>query len=274
MERNALLNQRIVISGAGSAGLGVANSILFCMTQMGVTEEEARKRFWFVDNLGSLGRSRIGSSPAQQVWIRNDISDKLSLDNLVALAKPTILIGLTGVGGIFTETAIKEMAKHVKRPIIFPLSNPTDNAECSAKQAYDWTEGRAVFASGSPFQPYAYGDKTLYPSQANNMFAFPGIGLGAITCEAKMISPRMLNEISHTLAEFISGEDLKLGQLFPRLKDIRQVSENIAFTLCKVAQQEGYASIKFENDTKLRERIQNNMWEPRYGSLVRVDANY
>jgi len=271
---NGLVDERIVVLGAGSAGLGVASGILYCMTQMGIGEEEARKRFWIADNLGSLGRGRTPAAVAQTLWIRHDIEDQLSLLELVKKVQPTVLIGLTGVPGLFSEAVVKEMSRHADRPIIFPLSNPTDRAECTAQKAYEWTNGRAIVASGSPFLPVTLNDKTYYPSQANNMFAFPGIGLGAISCHASIISPKMLNAVSVTLSQAVTDLDLKECKLFPRLSGIRKVSEEIAFALASTAYEEGLANSKYDGPHVLREKIKSNMWDPAYGSLVRVDSNY
>jgi len=173
-------------------------------------EAEARKCFWVSDDKGLLGAGRVQFSGAQAQWVRNELPDAYTLEQTIDAVKPTVLIGVTGVGGLFTESAVRRMAKHCARPIIFPLSNPTDHAECTAKQAFEWTNGTCIFASGSPFQPVTLNGKTYYPNQSNNMFVFPGIGLGATSIHATMISPRMLNTASYTLAQTVREEDLKV----------------------------------------------------------------
>jgi malate dehydrogenase (oxaloacetate-decarboxylating)(NADP+) len=172
-------------------------------------EAEARKCFWVIDDKGLLGAGRAQFTGAQAQWVRNELADGLGLQQTIEAVKPTVLIGVTGVGGLFTEPAVRAMAKHCPRPIIFPLSNPTDHAECTAKQAFEWTNGTCIFASGSPFPPVTLNGKTYYPNQSNNMFVFPGIGLGATSIHASMISPKMLHTASTALAAQVRDEDLK-----------------------------------------------------------------
>jgi malate dehydrogenase (oxaloacetate-decarboxylating)(NADP+) len=171
--QNVLKDQRIVLAGAGTAGLGVSSGIIFAMQAAGLTEAEARERFWILDDKGLLGAGRTGENEFQTPWIRSDYPDRLSLLETISQVKPTVLLGLTGVTSLFTEPAIREMSKHVDHPIIFPLSNPTDKAECKAREAYIWSEGRCIFASGSPFDPVEYGGKRYKPGQANNFYSFP-----------------------------------------------------------------------------------------------------
>jgi malate dehydrogenase (oxaloacetate-decarboxylating)(NADP+) len=165
-----LAQQRILIAGAGSAGIGVANMIKEGMLHANMSNEEALKHFVLTDFKGLLGRNRKDATDEQIPFIRQDFDDQLSIEEAVAAFQPTIIIGLTGKGGLFTEKAIRTMSSYCSRPIIFPLSNPTDNAECTAKQAYEWTHGTAIVASGSPFQPVEYKGRTLYPGQSNNMY--------------------------------------------------------------------------------------------------------
>lgn len=160
-----LKDQRIVVAGAGSAGMGVATTLLQGMIHQGLTQEEARSRFYLMDQFGLFGTDRADMTSGQAYFARSDLDDKTSLRDVVKAVKPTLLLGLTGVGGTFPEDVIREMAAHVERPIVFPLSNPTSKAECSAEDVYHWTDGKAIFASGSPFDPVTIGDKTFYPSQ-------------------------------------------------------------------------------------------------------------
>ena len=174
-------DQRIVVCGAGSAGMGVCGSLLDAMVQDGLTEAQARQRFWVLDKDGLVGpgRAREPLSAAQRLFARSAVdegelgsdtrlADRAPLLDVVSRVKPTILLGFTGIGGAFKEPVIREMARHAARPIIFPLSNPTSNAECTAEQAYAWTEGRAVFGGGSPFEPVTINGRTIQPSQINN----------------------------------------------------------------------------------------------------------
>jgi malic enzyme len=173
--------QRIVVLGAGTAGLGVSECIIYGMQQFGMSAADARKNMWLVDDKGLLGVGRQGASQAQLPFIRGDMPDKLFLLEVVKRVKPTILMGLSGVGQTFTEDIVREMAKHVDRPIVFPLSNPTSRAECTAAQAFEWTNGKCIFASGSPFDPVTLpSGQVCVPNQGNNMFVFPGIGYGTL----------------------------------------------------------------------------------------------
>jgi malate dehydrogenase (oxaloacetate-decarboxylating)(NADP+) len=265
-----LINQRIAILGAGTAGLGVANCIKYGMIQMGLSPEEAKKNFWMLDQKGVLGKGRQANSPAQADFIRDDVPDRLSLEQLMQTYKPTILLGLTGVAQQFSETAIREMSKHTQRPIIFPLSNPTDRAECTAEQAFKWTNGKAIFASGSPFDPVKLNGKMYYPNQANNMFTFPGIGLGAVACGARTVTDRMLFTASTALSASLSEDLLQQGRIFPPLRTIREVSQKIAVAICKTAKEEGVNTIPVpDSDEEIMSKlIEHNVWEPHYASFV------
>lgn len=166
---DALGDQRIVIAGAGSAGIGVAQVLKQAMMEQGRTEEEALKAFFVVDQNGLLGKERLSELSKEQAEFARDTDGGLSLSEIVAKFKPTMLLGMTAVGGLFKEDMIRDMAANCDRPIIFPLSNPTTKAECTAEQAFEWTNGTCIFASGSPFDPVVIDDKTFYPTQCNNM---------------------------------------------------------------------------------------------------------
>jgi malate dehydrogenase (oxaloacetate-decarboxylating)(NADP+) len=186
--------------------------------------------------------------------------------------KPSILLGLTGFPGVFTEKAIKTMAQFHKRPIVFPLSNPTSRAEATAEDIYRWTDGQAIFASGSPFDPVMYKDVLRYPSQANNFYCFPGIGLGALVARAKYISDSMLYVAARTLAAAVKDEDIAMGRVFPPVRDIRRVTLEIAVAFAKQAHVEGLAqAAPLTTDDALRQLIRDRMWEPKYPSMVRVE---
>jgi malate dehydrogenase (oxaloacetate-decarboxylating)(NADP+) len=148
-----LTDQRVMVVGAGSAGIGIANSLLDGMRRAGMDVGEARRRFYILDKDGLLGKGRKGLPDAVQAYVRDDTDDALSFEETIARVKPTMLIGVSACAGAFTEAGVREMARHCERPIIFPLSNPTAKAECTAQQAYEWTAGRCVLASGSPFPP-------------------------------------------------------------------------------------------------------------------------
>lgn len=269
-----LQNQRIVVAGAGTAGLGVAKGLLYNMTLNGLSEQEAAKRFWVLDDKGLIGGERRTEFKNQLKWRRNDYQDKLSLLETVKQVKPTIILGLTGVGGIFTEEIIKEMAKHVKVPIIFPLSNPTSKAECTAENAYRWTDGKCIFASGSPFKEVEYNGKILKPAQSNNIYTYPGLGLGALAGEARMITDNMLNAVAMSVIDSVKEADYKEGRLFPKISKIPELSKSIALAVAKQAFKDGVVKYETEkSDAELVKKINQRYWRPFYGSLVRIDQN-
>lgn len=266
----ALGDQRIVIVGAGSAGIGIAQVLHQAMLEQGCTEEQATNAFYIVDQQGLLGKERINElTPESQPFARDD-DNNLALLDVVKKYKPTILLGVTAVGGLFTEELISEMAKHVERPIIFPLSNPTTKAECTAEQAFEWTKGQCIFASGSPFDPVEMEDgRTYYTSQCNNMYVFPGVGLGATVCGATKISDRMLYIAAKELAECVPQEDLDRGQVFPHISKIRQVSHSIAVAVVKEAIEDGLATKVSEEDAiDLDGFVARKMYYPEYVPLV------
>ncbi|RHY13614.1 hypothetical protein DYB36_004499 [Aphanomyces astaci] len=225
-----LKEQRILVLGAGSAGLGVSTTLLQGMLQEGAKLDDARKRFYVFDQFGLLGESRTELTSGQQFFARPDLTDKTSLLDVIKQVKPTMILGLSAARGAFTEECIREMAKHVEMPIVFPLSNPTSVAECTAQQAYDWTDGRVVFASGSPFAPVTYNGHEYVVSQCNNMFIFPGVGLGAVVCGATRVTDRMLYVAAQALATCMTPEEIAKGQVFPSVKQIRKVSLKVRLT--------------------------------------------
>jgi malate dehydrogenase (oxaloacetate-decarboxylating)(NADP+) len=264
--KDDLPNERIVVCGAGSAGLGVTNSLAWTMvSELGIRAEEAFKQFYLVDMNGLLGQGRP-PNPAQMRYIRSDLPDNLPLVEVIKKVKPTVLLGLTGQGGLFSEESIREMYKHCKHPIIFPLSNPTSHAECTAEQAYEWTEGNAIFSSGSPFPPVDYKGKTLYPSQGNNMYIFPAVGLAAILTKSRRVSYRMLNRAGLALSNTLTMEEINQGRLYPHINRIRQVTVEVASAVARAAFGEGLAGIKEPPD--LEKFIENSMYLPEYAPII------
>lgn len=267
-----LVNERILVVGAGSAGLGVTNSLAWTtVTQFNVRHAEAFKQFYLVDQHGLIGNGR-SVGPSHMRYIRQDLPDKMALLDVIKEVKPTILLGLTGINGIFTEEVVREMYKHCKRPIIFPLSNPTANAECTAEQAYEWTEGNVIFASGSPFEPVQYNGKTYTPSQCNNMYIFPGVGLAANLVRARRISYNMLNKAGLALSNSLTMEERASGMLYPHVNRIRDVSREVAVAVARAAFSEGLAQVKEPAD--LEAFIESNMYYPDYPPLISVDNSH
>lgn len=217
-----------------------------------------------------LGVERINQlSPEQAVFARKT-DGGLPLNEIVNKYKPTMLLGMTAVGGLFTEKLIRDMAKHCDRPIIFPLSNPTTKAECSAEQAFEWTDGKCIFASGSPFDPVEMNDgRVFYPTQCNNMFVFPGIGLGATLAGSKTISDRMLYVAAEALANYVSEDELAQGKVFPNINTIRDVSKKVAIAVIEEAIRTGQASkIKDKHIADLDAFVARKMYDPVYVPLI------
>lgn len=244
-----------------------------------------------------LGKERIDSlNPEQQAFARDE-DDGLSLQGIVEKYKPTILVGVTAVGGLFTEDLIRAMAAGVERPIVFPLSNPTVKAECTAEQAFEWTDGQCVFASGSPFDPVEMEDGTIkYTSQCNNsklyldfnilvlhlttcshsyvcsiliVYVFPGIGLGATICGAKRITDRMLYIAAKALAECVPKDVMERGQVFPHISNIRAVSHRIAVAVIEEAIRDGLATrLTADERADLDSTVASKMYYPEYVPLV------
>ncbi|MBI1215557.1 MAG: oxaloacetate-decarboxylating malate dehydrogenase [Alphaproteobacteria bacterium] len=261
-----LRDARIMFLGAGSAATGIADLMVKELQSRGLTEEEARGRISLVDSKGlvTTGRETIAANKAPFA------QDHAPADFLSAVKdiKPTILIGATGVAGGFTKEVVEAMAELNERPVIFALSNPTSHAECTAQQAYEWSGGRAVFASGSPFAPVERDGKTFTPGQANNAYVFPGIGLGVTLGEVTEVSDGMFLAAARTLADMTGEDDLAKGNLFPPLKEIRKVSAKIAEAVMETAAAENRLGIARPAD--IAGFIRKGMYDPSYGQPAPV----
>eukprot|EP00042_Codosiga_hollandica_P056285 m.808601 g.808601 ORF g.808601 m.808601 type:complete len:611 (+) comp59313_c1_seq3:29-1861(+) len=269
---SSLTTSRIVCVGAGSAGLGVCNSLVYAMVRMGLTEEQARNSFWLLDEKGLLTRSRETLHFGQEALARSDAESlqmaNADLKTVIEKIRPNILLGLSGAGGAFSAAALTEMGQHCEHPIIFAMSNPTANSECSAIQAYNATQGRAIFASGSPFPPCEVqtpaGLVKKHPSQSNNMFIFPGVGLGAFVSGARILTDQMFYNAALALTETVSQEQLDAGEVFPRLANIRDVSLKVAAAVAKTAQ---YESVATAHKADWLQAMHDHAWEPVYAPL-------
>ena len=217
-----------------------------------------------------LGHARHDVLNREQRMFTRPDDDGMPVIDVIKKYQPTVLIGVTAVGGLFTEDIIRAMGAQSERPIIFPLSNPTTKAECTAEQAYEWTDGRCIFASGSPFDPVTMDDgRVFYPSQCNNMYIFPGLGLGATVCGAKKVTNRMLYIAAEALAKFVPEEEVKQGKLFPPLDKIRDVSHSIAVAVVQEAIRAGLATkVRPHDKDNLEEWIARKMYYPEYVPLV------
>ena len=253
--------QRLLFFGAGEAGIGIGSLVTSALQAEGLSKEEARMRCWFFDTRGLVvkGREHLASYKLPFAHQHEPISDFLeAIDTL----KPTGIIGVSGVPQSFDRSMLEAMAALNERPLVFALSNPTSKSECTAKQAYKWTEGRAIFASGSPFDPVDFDGKTYVPGQGNNAYIFPGVGLGAIFSKTRTISDEMFLAAAEALAGTVSEHDLELGRLYPSLSDIREVSAKIAVAVAEVAYRQNLAMAP--PDVDMEDRILANMYVPDY----------
>ncbi|MBG6241290.1 MAG: NAD-dependent malic enzyme [Candidatus Symbiopectobacterium sp. Dall1.0] len=271
-----LRDQTVTFLGAGSAGCGIAEQIIAQMKSEGLSEEEARARVFMVDRFGLLTDKLPNLLDFQSKLVQKSellsewdvASDSISLLEVVRNAKPTILIGVSGQPGLFTEEIIREMHTHCARPIVMPLSNPTSRVEARPEDIIRWTDGAALVATGSPFAPVKHKD-TLFPiAQCNNSYIFPGIGLGVLACGAKRITDGMLMAASRALADCSPLANNGEGALLPDLKDIQDVSRRIAMDVAKAAQLQGVAEVT-SSDT-LAKAITHNFWQPQYRSYKRT----
>jgi malate dehydrogenase (oxaloacetate-decarboxylating) len=270
-------NQRVVIFGAGTAGLGIADQIRDAMIREGVPREQASARFWLVDTEGLLTDDmgdRVHdyqapyARPAAEVkrWKRNGPADTIDLAEVVRQVRPTMLIGASTAAGAFTEAIVREMAKHCERPIVFPLSNPAPMAEATPVDLIAWTEGRALIATGSPFQPVTYRGVTYVIGQVNNAMLYPGLCLGAIVSRARRISDNMFAAAANAVSSLVAVR-LPGASLLPHVDDLRIVSLTVAVAVAEAAVEDGLAQVKFSD---IVQQVGDAMWEPEYRQIQAV----
>lgn len=257
-----LREHRVVVFGAGTAGIGIADQVRDAMVREGLSWEEANRRFWCIDRNGLLADDMNGLYDFQRPYARpaGEGNAGAGLAEVVRQVHPTILIGTSTVAGAFTEDIVKEMAAHVERPVILPMSNPTPLAEAKPVDLIHWTEGRALVATGSPFPPVTY-NKTVYViGQSNNALIFPGLGLGTNVSRASIITDGMFVAAAKAVASMIDVS--KPGApLLPQIEDLRAISEIVAIEVAKAAVADGVARIKHAD---IKQAVRNAMWEPAY----------
>ena len=251
---------RIMFLGAGSAATGIADLITFALQKEGLSKEDARKRLWFVDIDGLVVKDRDNLLSHNLPYAHNH--PKADFISAIKEIKPQILIGATGAPKTFTKDVVQLMAELNERPGIFALSNPTSRAECTAEEAYHWTNGQAIFTSGSPFEPVICNGQRIAPGQGNNAYIFPGIGLGAIACDASIITEDMFLVAARVLAELVSEEHLAMGSIYPPLSEIRDVSLKIAVVVAEMAYEQNIANLVRPKD--LKHTIEKYMYDPKY----------
>jgi malate dehydrogenase (oxaloacetate-decarboxylating) len=266
-------DQRVVIHGAGTAGIGIADMMRDVMIQEGLSEQEATRRFWAIDSRGLLADNYSGAlrdfqepylRPADEIatWPRRP-GDSITLADVVANANPTMLIGTSTQSGAFTEAIVRHMASTVDRPIIMPLSNPTSKAEAVPEDLIRWTDGRALVATGSPFPPVNHGGRTYTIAQSNNALVFPGLGLGVAVVRARRITDAMIAAAADAVAAFTSPTGPGAA-LLPPVTDLRTVSAAVAIAVAQAAEEQGVAEQPLTDPVK---QIHQAMWRPEYPSF-------
>ncbi len=260
-----LKDMRLLFLGAGEAGIGIGDLVVEALVEEGVPLEVARKQCWFVDSKGLVVQSRTDLQEHKQRYA-HDHAPVADLLAAVEELKPHAIIGVSGTPATFTAQVLAAMARNHARPVVLALSNPTSKAECTALQAYQGTDGRAIFASGSPFAPVTYKGKTHVPGQGNNSYIFPGVGLGVIVSESTRVTDEMFAAAAKTLAEMVTQDDLDMGRIFPSLSRIREVSAAIAIEVATIAFERGLA--RCERPADLAAAVAAAMYEPNYTSAI------
>jgi len=262
-----LTAHRILFFGAGSAGVGVGMQLMSFFTLHGLSEQEARERIWLIDSQGLVFDGRGHLADHKKYFSRKDYEGPpiTNILDIVDYVKPTALLGLSTIPSSFSPAVIQAMAALNPRPIIFPLSNPVKLAECSFQEAVENTDGRVLFASGSPFTPTEYGGRTLYPGQGNNMYIFPGLGLGSILAKVSSVTDTMVEASSLGLANALTAEEHAAGLLYPRIERIREISAHIAKDVIRASQRAGVdrsTALRAMNDEDLVAFVNKKMWNP------------
>ncbi len=272
-----LTDQIFAILGAGAGGIGVARQIHRGLVANGLTPEDARKRIYVLDSRGVVHEGREGVDEYKKEFSREaefargwslEGSDQVTLLDLVRSAGITVLIGLSGVGSAFSEEIVGAMAENAERPVIFPLSNPTIFTEAAPEDIYRWTDGKAIVATGSPFPDVKFGEKTFTVGQGNNVFIFPGVGLGALTVGASVITDDMITVAAKRLSEIIPQAHLDINCVYPHPQELREVCIEIAVAVAGKAMEQGVARKPVDQD-HLKEYIRSRMWSPKYARYTK-----
>ena len=267
--------QRLLLAGAGASAQGIARLVKAALVDAGLGEREAQRRVWLVDSTGLVveGRARlegfkVAFARAPEEVASWEVGERGAITLLEATrhVRPTVLIGTSATPGLFSEAVVRAMAEHAKRPLILPLSNPTSRAECTPADALRWTEGKALVATGSPFDPVEVAGRTVRVAQCNNSYVFPGLGLGAWVGSARRVTDGMFLAAARTLAGLASPADLEAGALFPPLARVREISRVVACAALRRAIDEGHADPDLAEG--LEERVAASMWSPEYRPFV------
>jgi len=265
-----LEQQRIAIVGFGSAGIGITNLLAQFMQDTGLTEEEARSRFYAIDRYGLITEKGEDVRPEQLPYARKEqevqswrqANGEIGLLDVVRHGKPTVLIGVSGQPGVFTEQVVREMAKYTTRPVIFPLSNPTSRSEATPQDLMQWTDGKALIGTGSPFEPVSAGGREVAITQTNNSYIFPGLALGILASKAKRVTDTMVKAAAQELVRHLPTQKDKQASLLPPLSEARQLGRWIGQAVGRQAIQDGQAQVADEGE--LARELAANIWEPAY----------
>ncbi len=272
--QRTLPDQRIVFAGAGASAQGIADLLARALTEEGLAPEEARRRIWMVDSRGLVTRARDELAEFKRTYARDTEeldgyaphdASRITLEETVRTARPTILIGTSGTPGIFSEPIVRRLAEMNERPIIFPLSNPTSKSECTAEDAVRWSDGRAIVATGSPFDPVTYRGRTFRIGQGNNAFVFPGVGLGVWVGGIRRVTDGMFLDAARALAAQVTDADLESVSVYPRLDRIRACSHAVACAVIRRGVEEGHAEEDMLHDVE--GLVDRAMWFPEYRSI-------
>lgn len=261
LQRQPLSAQKLLFFGAGEAATGIGELVVAALRRDGLSEAAARERCWFFDSQGLIVQSRTGLPPQKQRFA-HDAAPCGDFLAAVKTLRPTALLGAAGVPGVFTQEVVEAVAGFHAQPVVFALSNPTSKAECTAEQAYQWSKGTAIFASGSPFEPVVYEGRTITPGQGNNVYIFPGVGMGVLASASSAVTDEMFLAAAETLAAMVTDDELAQGRVFPALTNIRQVSLKIATAVAEIAHERGLAQVPRPAD--LAADIWSRMYQPEY----------
>jgi len=263
--KKRMAEQTFLCLGAGEAATGICDLLSAAMVADGLSAQQARARCWMVDSKGLVVASRTDLAEHKKGYAHPhaQIADFLGA---VQALKPTAIIGVGATPGLFTQQVVEEMTRLNERPIVFALSNPTSKSECTAAQAYEWSGGKALFASGSPFDPVDFAGRHFVPRQGNNSYIFPGVGLGVVSVRATRVTDEMFMAAARTLAEHTSEADLAQGSLYPPLNRVREVSAHIAAAVAEVAYRSGCATL--DRPADLVDHMRAQMYDPEYASYV------
>ena len=267
--------QRVVIVGGGAAGKGIARQIKSSLADAGVGGSELEMAVAVTDSRGLIAadRDRLDDYKRELAWgpealAKAGVGEDRSLGALIAALRPTVLIGTSGQRGLFSEAMVREMAEHVERPIVFPFSNPTDHAEARPEDLLEWSGGRALIATGSPFEPVEIQGRRVHFGQGNNALIFPGVGLGALVSDAARVTDSMFSAAAGALAQCVSEEEMARGQVYPSVARLREVTHSVAVAVADAAVEAGVG--RLQGDRPISQVVRAQMWEPIYPKLVPV----